>query len=228
MVPAAWPRQPDRPRARGRHRGWAPSGTGPSRPAPNPSRRPSASDGRPPTPFIIQAEAAARLSSPRPRPSRRTTDGGDRTTSGSSGPGDPARGGPAAPDRRHPRQHPGRLGSSHLQHVRRRSDRGPRRPAPPLRLRPPQAPHQRPSDLLQGPCLAPPLCPLPGLRRDRRRGADDLPDTGLPAPGSPHPDHPVGGRGHRVTRTGAPDRSGGRSRRQVPRPSPLPGLGAVR
>jgi len=34
-----------------------------------------------------------------------------------------------------------RAGSGHpLQHVRRRSDRGPRRPAPPLRLRPPQAP----------------------------------------------------------------------------------------
>src|ERR1019366_4376397 len=58
--------------------------------AANPARRTADSGGRPPAPFIMDGEAAARLSSPRPGPSRRTTDGGDRTASGSRGPGDPA------------------------------------------------------------------------------------------------------------------------------------------
>ena len=82
MLPAAWPRQAGeaapRPVSPPGGRGLA----GPIRPQPCPG--PFASDGRASTPFIIQSEAAARLSSPRPRPSRRTTDGGDRTTSGSS------------------------------------------------------------------------------------------------------------------------------------------------
>ena len=55
-----------------------------------------------------------------------------------------------------------------------------RRP-PPARLRQPGQPGQRPPDLLQGPRLAAVLRGAEGGRRDRRRGAADVPQARLAA-----------------------------------------------
>jgi len=113
---------------------------------------------------------------------------------------------PAAPDRRHPRQHPGRLGSS-TSSMSAADLIASSRPAPPLRLRPPQAPTN--DHLIFSKGHASPLLYALYLACGAIDDAE-LMTTGHWAPGSrvTPPDHPVGGRGHRVTRTGAPDRSG--------------------
>jgi len=144
-VPAAWPRQLIDPGRGGATEG-GPERDGPSRPAPTlpgvpPLRR------RPPLRSSFK---------PKRRPVCRALDAPFQEDHRWWRPDNqrlqrtwrPARGGPAAPDRRHPRQHPGRLGSSHLQHVR--PDLiGSSRPAPPYDFAHPSS-HQRPSDLLQG------------------------------------------------------------------------------
>ena len=56
----------------------------------------------------------------------------------------------------------------------------------------------------------------------------DLPPVRLDLEGHPTPLHPVGGRRHGLARPGAADRGRDGDRRQVPRPAPVPRLGALR
>ena len=122
-------------------------------------------------------------------------------------------------------------GSGHpdLLDVRRRPDgRADRRP-PAARLRQPAQPGQRPPDLLQGPRVAAVLLDPEGGRRDRRRGAADVPQARLAPGGPPDAAHPADRRRHRLARPGPADR---RRRRRWPAASldqlPVPRVGAVR
>ena len=100
--------------------------------------------------------------------------------------------------------------------------------APALRLRRAGRCHERPADLLQGPRVHAPVRDVPRRRRDLGRRDAHLPPVRLDARGAPDAADPVGRRRHRLARPGAADRGRDGDRRQVPRPAPVPGLGALR
>ena len=102
------------------------------------------------------------------------------------------------------------------------------RRAPPLRLRPPARPAQRPPGLLEGPRVAARLRALPRRGRDLRGGVHDLPAVRQPPPGAPDAGPALGGRRNRLARPGAADRRRHGARRQAARPAPVPRLGDLR
>ena len=101
--------------------------------------------------------------------------------------------------------------------------------APALRLGRPGLPGQRPPDLFQGARVPAAVLDLQGGRGGLRRGADDRLPAFRAAPGRPpYPGAAVGGRGHRLARTGPAGRGRRRAGRQIPRRAAVPGLGALR
>ena len=121
-----------------------------------------------------------------------------------------------------------RLGPPHLLDVRRRPDGGADRRPPAAGLLEPGQPGQRPPDLLQGPRLAAVLRGAEGRRRDRRRGAADVPQARLAARGPPDAADPADRRRHRLARPGPADRRRRRDGRPLARQAALPRVGAVR
>ena len=126
-------------------------------------------------------------------------------------------------------QHQGGIRASDLQPLRCRPARGADLPAPALRLGGPARSRQRPSDLLQGPRLAAAVRGLQGRGRDHRSGAGrDLPPVRVAPAGTSHAGAALGGRRHRLARSGTARRRRDRARRPVPRSAAVPGVGAVR
>ena len=140
----------------------------------------------------------------------------------------PARARAAAAGGLRPRVGRRRLGPPHLLDVRRRPDGRPDRRPPAAGLHRPEEPGQRPPDLLQGPRLAAVLRGPEGRRRDRRRGAADVPQARLAAGGSPDAAHPADRRRHRLARPGPADRRRRGDGRPLAGQAALPRVGAVR
>ena len=100
--------------------------------------------------------------------------------------------------------------------------------APPLRLRQPGRPAQRPPHLLEGSRVAAALLGLQGGRCGHRRGAADVPQVRVAARGTSDAEDPLGRRRDGLARPGPADLGRRRARRQAAGSAPLPRLVPLR